>query len=48
MSSTRVGIVLFAMAVAAGHLYTQPGSSAISNVISELAAQNTRVRWFRS
>jgi hypothetical membrane protein len=41
MISTRVGIVLFVLAVAAGPLYTVPGYSAVGNLISELAAQNT-------
>jgi Protein of unknown function (DUF998) len=41
MISTRAGIVLFVLAVAAGPLYTVPGYSAVSNLISELAAQNT-------
>lgn len=41
MISTRAGIVLFVLAVAAGPLYTVPGYSAVGNLISELAAQNT-------
>jgi hypothetical membrane protein len=41
MISTRAGIVLFVLAVATGPLYTVPGYSAVGNLISELAAQNT-------
>ena len=41
MISTRVGIVLFVLAVAAGPLYTVSGYSAVGNLVSELAAQNT-------
>jgi hypothetical membrane protein len=41
MTSTRAGIVLFVLAVTAGPLYTVPGYSAVGNLISELAAQNT-------
>jgi hypothetical protein len=40
-SWTRIGIVLFVLAVAAGPLYTVGGYSTSSNLISELAAQNT-------
>ncbi len=41
MSAARVGIALFVLAAAAGPLYTAPGYSAVGNLISELAAQNT-------
>lgn len=45
MNGTRVGIVLFVLAVAAGPLYTVPGYSITENLISELAAQNTPGNW---
>ena len=38
---TRFGILLFVTLAALGPLYTAPGYSLISNVISELAAQST-------
>ena len=41
MNGTRLGIALFVLAVLAGPLYTVPGYSAVGNLISELAAQNT-------
>lgn len=41
MCATRIGIALFALAVAAGPLYTAAGYSPVANLISELAAQNT-------
>jgi|OpeIllAssembly_1097287.scaffolds.fasta_scaffold21163_3 hypothetical membrane protein len=41
MSATRAGIVIFVLAVAAGPAYTAPGYSAVANLVSELAAQNT-------
>lgn len=42
MSPTRLGILVFAVAVALGPLYTVAGYSPASNLISELAAQQTR------
>ena len=41
MSPTRLGIVVFTLAVVLGPFYTVPGYSSISNLISELAAQHT-------
>lgn len=41
MRITRTAILLFVAAVALGPLYTVDGYSPVSNVISELAAQNT-------
>jgi hypothetical membrane protein len=41
MGLTRIGIAIFALAVIAGPLYTVHGYSAVGNLISELAAQNT-------
>lgn len=48
MSATRVAIAFLVFAVAFGPLYTAPGYSAVSNLISELAAQNTPRRWLMS
>lgn len=45
MSPTRVGILLFALSVIAGPLYTVPEYSMVRNLISELAAQNTPRNW---
>lgn|SRR5512134_1373248 len=45
MNGTRVGILIFILAVAAGPLYTVPGYSFTQNLISELAAQNTPRNW---
>ena len=42
MNPTRIAITLFCLAVAFGPVYTVPGYSARANLISELAAQNTR------
>ena len=41
MRLTRIGIAIFVLAVIAGPLYTVQGYSAVGNLISELAAQNT-------
>lgn len=41
MKSTRLGIAVFAVSVAAGPLYTVPNYSPVANLISELGAQNT-------
>jgi hypothetical membrane protein len=41
MNGTRVGILLFVLAVVAGPFYTVPGYSVVGNLVSELAAQNT-------
>lgn len=41
MSPTRIGILLFTLAVVAGPLYTVPEYSIVRNLVSELAAQNT-------
>lgn len=41
MRLTRIGIAVFLLAVGAGPLYTVQGYSAVGNLISELAAQNT-------
>lgn len=41
MAITRVAIALFVVVVVIGPFYTAPGYSAVSNVISELAGQNT-------
>lgn len=41
MAPTRIAILFFIAAVALGPLYTVDGYSPVSNVISELAAQNT-------
>ena len=41
MSRTQWGVLAFVAAAALGPLYTAPGYSVLSNVISELAAQNT-------
>lgn len=41
MRFTRIGIAIFVLVVIAGPLYTVPGYSAVGNLISELAAQNT-------
>jgi hypothetical membrane protein len=41
MRFTRIGIAFFVLVVIAGPLYTVPGYSAVGNLISELAAQNT-------
>jgi hypothetical protein len=48
MGTTRLAILLFALAVALGPLYTAPGYSAVANAISELAAQNTPRNWLMS
>lgn len=48
VTATRVAIVLLVAVVALGPLYTAPGYSAIANVISELAAQNTPRNWLMS
>lgn len=48
MASTRIGIAAFVLAVAAGPLYTVPGYSPVSNLISELAAQHTPNGWVMS
>lgn len=42
---TRLSILVFVLAVVSGPLYTAPGYSSVSNVISELAAQNTHYNW---
>ena len=42
MSATRVGILVFAVAALAGPWYTVQGYSPVSNVISQLGAQNTQ------
>ena len=42
MTYTRAGILAFSAAVLAGPWYSVDGYSAIGNLISELAAQNTR------
>ncbi len=41
MGKTQWGVLVFVAAAAFGPLYTVPGYSVLSNVISELAAQNT-------
>lgn len=41
MRFTRIGIAVFMLAALAGPLYTVQGYSAVANLISELAAQNT-------
>lgn len=41
MEITRIAIVMFVLAVVLGPLYSVGGYSAVSNVISELAAQRT-------
>ena len=41
MGKTRIGISLFVVTAALGQFYTFAGYSHVSNVISELAAQNT-------
>lgn len=41
MRLTRIGIASVVLAVAAGPFYTVPGYSAVRNLVSELAAQNT-------
>jgi Protein of unknown function (DUF998) len=48
MRLTRIGIALFVLAVAAGPTYTVSGYSSVSNLISELAAQNTQGNYFMS
>jgi hypothetical membrane protein len=48
MGYTRIAVVVFVLIVALGPLYTAPGYSATSNVISELAAQNTPRNWLMS
>ena len=46
MNGTRIGIALFVFAVTTGPLYSVPAYSPVSNLISELAAQNTPGRWW--
>lgn len=41
VGKTQWGLLVFVAAAAFGPLYTAPGYSVLSNVISELAAQNT-------
>ena len=41
MSPTRIGILIFTMAALAGPRHTVEGYSPVSNVISQLGAQNT-------
>jgi hypothetical protein len=48
MKPTRIGIALFVLAVVAGPTYTVSGYSSMSNLISELAAQNTQGNYFMS
>lgn len=48
MGNTRLAISLFVVNVALGPLYAVSGYSATSNVISELAAQNTPRNWLMS
>lgn len=48
MTPTRVAIALFVLAVVAGPAYTVPGYSPVSNLISELAAQNTQRNYLMS
>jgi hypothetical membrane protein len=48
MAITRAAIVLFVATVVLGPLYTVPGYSSTSNVISELAAQSTRGNYLMS
>lgn len=48
MNKTRAAIAFFVVVVALGPLYTAAGYSAASNVISELAAQNTPRNWLMS
>lgn len=48
MRPTRIGIALFVLAVVAGPTYTVFGYSSMSNLISELAAQNTEGNYFMS
>lgn len=48
MRPTRIGIALFVLAVAAAPAYTVSGYSSASNLISELAAQNTQGNYFMS
>lgn len=45
MTASRLGILVFVLAVLAGPLLTAPGYSPVANLISELAAQNTPHRW---
>jgi hypothetical protein len=41
MSPPHIGILIFAVAALAGPCYTVEGYSPVSNVISQLGAQNT-------
>lgn len=45
MKPTRIGIVLFTLAVITGPWYSVSEYSAVNNLISELAAQNTPRNW---
>ena len=45
MNSTRIGILFFASAAIVGPWYTVEGYSAVSNLISQLGAQNTQNNW---